>query len=146
MLKRLGVGVRHVASLARNPSFAKVEASDLRVFESICGRNYVKTTDIDSYKTDWTKAFRGDPACVLLPSCAEEVSAILAHCARRRIAVVPQAGNTGLVGGSVPLYDEVVLSIRRINKHFEFDDVSGIMSCDAGMILEELDNRISPYG
>ncbi|PIO56848.1 hypothetical protein TELCIR_21751, partial [Teladorsagia circumcincta] len=65
-----------------------------------------------------------DPACVLLPSSTEEVSAILAHCARRRIAVVPQAGNTGLVGGSVPLYDEVVLSVKSINKHFEFDEIS----------------------
>uniref|UniRef100_A0A7I5E736 D-2-hydroxyglutarate dehydrogenase, mitochondrial n=1 Tax=Haemonchus contortus TaxID=6289 RepID=A0A7I5E736_HAECO len=146
MLKTLAYNARRLATLARDPSFAKVEASDLRVFESICGSNYVKTSDIDNYKTDWTKAFKGDPPCVLLPSSTEEVSAILAHCARRRIAVVPQAGNTGLVGGSIPLHDEIVLSVKRINKHFEFDETSGILSCDAGMILELLDNRLAPYG
>ncbi|VDO83313.1 unnamed protein product [Haemonchus placei] len=146
MLKTLAYNVRRLATLARDPSFAKVETSDLRVFESICGSSNVKTSDIDNYKTDWTKAFRGDPPCVLLPSSTEEVSAVLAHCAQRRIAVVPQAGNTGLVGGSIPLHDEIVLSVKRINKHFEFDETSGILSCDAGMILELVDNRLAPHG
>ncbi|VDM83848.1 unnamed protein product [Strongylus vulgaris] len=72
-----------------------------------------------------TRDGRGNPPCVLLPSSTEEVSALLSHCSKKRIAVVPQAGNTGLVGGSVPLYDEVVLSVKRINKHFEFDENSG---------------------
>ncbi|VDO70228.1 unnamed protein product [Heligmosomoides polygyrus] len=124
MLKSVQHSVRRLASSARNPAFATVEGADIRVFESICGRDHVKTTDIGNYRTDWTKAFRGNPPCVLLPSSSEEVSAILAHCARRRIAVVPQAGNTGLVGGSVPVHDEIVLSVKRINKHFEFDETS----------------------
>ncbi|KAK6049847.1 FAD binding domain protein [Cooperia oncophora] len=143
MLKTLAHStVRRLASSSRNPSFAKVEASDLRVFEKICGQNHVKTADIDNFKTDWTKAFKGDPACVLLPSSTEEVSAILAHCARRRIAVVPQAGNTGLVGGSVPVHDEVILSVRNINKHFEFDEVSGLSECFDMSCSHLLDNSL----
>ncbi|KAL6733835.1 hypothetical protein Aduo_004448 [Ancylostoma duodenale] len=146
LLKSLRLGARRLATVARDPRFATVQDADLRIFESICGKDHVKTTEIDNYKTDWTKAFGGNPACVLLPASTEEVSAILALCSRRKIAVVPQGGNTGLVGGSVPLHDEVVLSVKRINKHFEFDETSGILDCDAGSILEELDNKLAPHG
>ncbi|KJH51379.1 FAD linked oxidase protein [Dictyocaulus viviparus] len=146
MLRTLAADVRTLTSIARNPRFATVQSSDIRVFESICGQNYVKIAEIDNYATDWTKAFKGNPACVLLPSTTDEVSAILAHCAQRNIAVVPQAGNTGLVGGAVPVYDEVVVSMKRINKHIEFDEKTGTLICDAGFILEELDNHLAPHG
>ncbi len=53
---------------------------------------------------------------MLRPKNSEEVSAILKHCSARLLAVVPQGGNTGLVGGSVPVFDEVVLSLNRMNK------------------------------
>ncbi|ETN76356.1 FAD linked oxidase protein [Necator americanus] len=146
LLKSLRFGAMGLATMARDTRFATVQDADIRKFESICGRDHVRTTEIDGYKMDWTKAFKGDPACVLLPASSEEVSAILAHCSRRKIAVVPQAGNTGLVGGSVPLYDEIVLSVKRINNHFEFDEKTGVLSCDAGFILEELDNKLASYG
>jgi len=51
---------------------------------------------------------------------------------------VPQGGNTGLVGGSVPLHDEVVLSTRKMNKIQGLDEAQGILTCDAGCILETL--------
>ncbi|VDM55683.1 unnamed protein product [Angiostrongylus costaricensis] len=151
--------------MARDPRFATIESTDIRIFESICGPNYVKTEGIDSYTTDWTKAFKGNSTCVLLPGTTEEVSALLAHCARRKIAVVLQAGNTGLVGGGVPVHDEVIISIKRIRQNFSFNENTGslffsvrnlfqvlsyglvsTLSCDAGFLLEELDNRLAPYG
>lgn len=46
-----------------------------------------------------------------------------------RLAVVPQGGNTGLVGGSVPVFDEIVLSTSLMNKIIAFDDISGIVTC-----------------
>jgi len=51
------------------------------------------------------------------------------------IAVVPQGGNTGLVGGSVPLHDEVVISTKKMNQIQELDAVQGILTCEAGCIL-----------
>lgn len=51
------------------------------------------------------------------------------------LAIVPQAGNTDLVGGSVPLHDEIVLSVNRMNKIIDFDDSIGIVRCEAGTIL-----------
>lgn len=68
----------------------------------------------------------GSSKCILFPTCDQQVSAILKHCYSRNIAVVPQSGNTSLVGGSVPVYDEVILSIRKLNQHFAFDPYSGM--------------------
>lgn len=62
---------------------------------------------------------------VLKPKTTEEVSAILRHCNERRLAVCPQGGNTGLVGGSVPVFDEIVLSTQLMNTIESIDELSG---------------------
>ena len=59
------------------------------------------------------------------------------------LAVVPQGGNTGLVGGSVPVFDEIVLSMSRMNNIRSFDQLSGVLVVDAGVILEEADNYLA---
>ncbi|WP_250290783.1 FAD-binding protein, partial [Frankia sp. CiP1_Cm_nod1] len=70
-----------------------------------------------SYETDWTGAFRGRAAAVARPATTEQVAAVLRICARHGVPVVPQGGNTGLVGGSVPAgaaAGAVLLSLRRL--------------------------------
>jgi D-2-hydroxyglutarate dehydrogenase len=67
--------------------------------------------------------YTGKSTLALKPSSTEEVSQILAYCSLRRLALVPQGGNTGLVGGSVPVFDEVVLSMGAMNKILSFDEV-----------------------
>jgi FAD/FMN-containing dehydrogenase len=62
------------------------------------------------------------------------------------LAVVPQGGNTGLVGGSVPVFDEVVLSLSRMNRILSLDAYSGIVVCEAGVILEELNAYLEERG
>jgi len=62
------------------------------------------------------------------------------------LAVVPQGGNTGLVGGSVPVFDEVVLSLSRMNRIISLDAYSGIVVCEAGVILEELNAYLEERG
>lgn len=57
------------------------------------------------------------------------MSQILAYCSLMRLPVVPQGGNTGLVGGSVPVFDELVLSLSGMNKIISIDPVS---SCSSG--------------
>ncbi|CAI2345560.1 unnamed protein product [Caenorhabditis sp. 36 PRJEB53466] len=130
----------------RNENFAKVLQSDLLAFENFLGKEGVQKDEIFKHTTDWTGQFKGPGSVVLLPKSAEEVSAILAYCSKNRIAVIPQGGNTGLVGGSIPVHDEVILSLNKINKNFHFDDTMGILQCDAGFILEELDNKLAPLG
>ena len=67
----------------------------------------------------------GESSVVVLPKTTKEVAEVLKHCNDRRLAVCPQGGNTGLVGGSVPVFDEVILSTRRMNEIISLDAVAG---------------------
>lgn len=62
------------------------------------------------------------------PKSTQEVSEVLKYCNSRRLAVCPQGGNTGLVGGSVPVFDEVVVSTELMNKIIHLDKTSGLGS------------------
>ncbi len=92
------------------------------------------------------RKYRGHGKLVLKPSTTEEVSQILKYCNDNMLAVVPQGGNTGLVGGSVPVFDEIVLSTSRMNKILEFDEVSGTLVVEAGCILEVADQFLAEKG
>jgi FAD/FMN-containing dehydrogenase len=86
---------------------------------SVVGREHV-LTDPDlraSAEVDWTGRWRGTARAVVRPGTAGEVAAVVAACVRAGVPVVPQGGNTGLVGGGVPAGVEgaVVLSTRRLS-------------------------------
>lgn len=81
--------------------------------------------DLEMYNTDWMGKYKGVSTTVLKPKTAEQVSQIMKWCYERRIGVVPQGGNTGLVGGSVPLKDELVISLANMNKVRSFNPVTG---------------------
>jgi len=83
------------------------------------------SSEIEQYNADWMGKYRGGSTTVLRPQTTEQVSKIMRHCHERRIGVVPQGGNTGLVGGSVPLKDELILSLSNMSKVRSFDPVSG---------------------
>jgi (R)-2-hydroxyglutarate---pyruvate transhydrogenase len=59
------------------------------------------------------------------------------------LAVVPLGGNTGLVGGSVPVFDEIIISMARMNNIRSFDQISGVLVVDGGVMLEKADNYVS---
>ena len=69
--------------------------------------------------------YTGRATTVLKPKTTQEVSEILKWCWHRRIGVVPQGGNTGLVGGGVPLQDELVVNLSNMRKIRSFDPISG---------------------
>jgi hypothetical protein len=81
--------------------------------------------DLAQFNDDWMGRFRGRSTTVLKPKSTHQVSQIMKWCYDKRIGVVPQGGNTGLVGGSVPIKDEVVLSLSNMNNVRSFDPVSG---------------------
>src|ERR1700727_2183349 len=70
----------------------------------IAGPEHVLTDPdlVAGYTTDWTRRFSGAARAVIRPAAAAEVAAVLLACARHGVPVVPQGGNTGLVGGGVP--------------------------------------------
>ncbi|KAI9315648.1 hypothetical protein BX666DRAFT_2048524 [Dichotomocladium elegans] len=133
----------------RNENFKKLEEEDVQYLKSIVGESgviYGNEEDLFPFNTDWMNKFRGKSQLVLKPKTTQQVSDILKYCNEKKLAVVPQGGNTGLVGGSVPVFDEIVLNLQGMNRIRGFDSVSGILTCDAGCVLEVLDNWLAEKG
>jgi FAD/FMN-containing dehydrogenase len=84
---------------------------------------------------DWTGRFRGHTPAVVRPGSSAEVAAVVRWCAANGVAIVPQGGNTGLVGGSVPLAGELVLSLARLDAIEPVDDGAGQVTAGAGATI-----------
>src|SRR5499433_4004659 len=114
-------------------------------FRAIVGDKYAVTdpADIAPYTTEERDLFHGRSPLVLRPGATEEVSAICKLASEYRIALVPQGGNTGLVGGQTPHNGEVVISMRRMDKIRDIDTASNTMTCEAGVILQVAQQRAS---
>lgn len=134
----------------RDKKFKRLSSEDVEYFNSVLSSNGVldaeKGEDLSLYNEDWMRKYRGESRIVLRPYNTEQVSRILRYCNEQCLAVVPQGGNTGLVGGSVPVFDEVVLSLSNLNKIREFDEVSGVFKCDAGVNLHNADSYLKDRG
>ncbi|MDP2325853.1 MAG: FAD-binding oxidoreductase [Gammaproteobacteria bacterium] len=96
-------------------------------------------SDLDGYLTEWRGLYRGVTPLVLLPSDTAQVAAILRLCTQHRIGVVPQGGNTGLVGGGIPHstpdHPEILLSARRLNRIRALDADNFSITAEAGCVL-----------
>jgi FAD/FMN-containing dehydrogenase len=106
-------------------------------FSDIVGEKY-DITDPQAqqgYLVEMRDLYRGRTAAVLRPGSTAEVSAILKLANETRTAVVPQGGNTGLVGGQLPYNGEVILSLTRLDKIREVDPLSNTITCEAGVTL-----------
>ena len=87
------------------------------------------------YLTEMRDLYRGRTPMVLRPGSVAEVSQILALANETGTAIVPQAGNTGLVGGQLPHHGEVLLSLNRLDRIREVDPLSNTITCEAGVTL-----------
>ena len=87
------------------------------------------------YETDWTRRFTGSALAVARPASADEIASVLRACVDAGVGVVPQGGNTGLVGGSVPRAGEVVLSSLRLSSIEDVDPDAGELTAGAGATL-----------
>src|SRR3954449_6772051 len=125
------------------PSAPPLSPDLIARFKSIVGDKYAVTdaTDIAPYITEERDLFHGHTALVLRPGSTAEVSAICKLATEHRIALVPQGGNTGLVGGQTPHNGEVVISMRRMDKIRDIDTASNTMTCEAGVILQNAQQR-----
>jgi FAD/FMN-containing dehydrogenase len=90
------------------------------------------------YETDWTRRFSGRATAIVRPADAGEVAGVLRACADHRAAVIPQGGNTGMVGGGVPRGGEVVVSLSRLTALGEVDRAAAQVSAGAGVTLAAL--------
>ncbi|MHC2436277.1 FAD-binding oxidoreductase [Bradyrhizobium sp. USDA 4451] len=110
----------------------------LEKFRAIVGAKYAVTdaADIEPYVTEERDLFHGRSQLVLRPGSTAEVAAICKLASEHRIALVPQGGNTGLVGGQTPHNGELVVSLRRLDKIRDIDVESNTMTCEAGVVLQ----------
>ncbi len=98
------------------------------------------------YTTDWTRRYRSTATCVVRPGSTAEVAEAVRACARHGAPIVPQGGNTGLVGGSVPSRGGVVLSARRLTRLDPVDTLAAQVTAGAGVTIARLDTHARPAG
>jgi FAD/FMN-containing dehydrogenase len=101
-----------------------------------------------SYETDWTRRFTGTALAVVRPGSTDEVAAVVRVCAARGVGIVPQGGNTGLVGGSVPGAggDAVVVSLTRLTRVDPVDELAAEVTVGAGVTLARLQQHAARSG
>jgi len=107
-------------------------------FTAIVGPKYAVTSpqDQEPYLVEMRDLYHGHTPVVLRPGSVAEVAAILELANETKTAIVPQGGNTGLVGGQIPHHGEVVLSLTRLDKIREVDPISNSMTVEAGVTLQ----------
>lgn len=99
-----------------------------------------------SYAVDWTGRYRGSTPVVVRPGSTEEVAEVVRRCRRHGAALVPQGGNTGMVGGGVPLAGEVVCSLRRLDTVEAVDPSAGQLTARAGVTLAGVQQAAAAAG
>lgn len=137
-------------STGREGSFGRLRDSDINQFRRIlqedAGGIVEDPGDLQRYNRDWTGQFQGQATIVLRPASEEQLKAILGYCQSRRLSVVPQGGNTGLVGGSVPVHDELIISLERLASILSHDEERGLLTVQAGCILATAEAYLAERG
>lgn len=101
---------------------------------------------VAAHAIDWTRRVRGEPLAVVRPGSTDEVAAVLAWASTHGVAVVPQGGNTGLVGGAIAPAGQVCLQLTRLDTIGEVDPSSAQLTVGAGVTLEALQRAARAAG
>lgn len=121
---------------------AMSDTRHLARFAEIVGERNVLTSpgDMAPYLREWRDLYQGETPMVLRPGTREEVAAILAHADANGLKIIPQGGNTGLVGGQIPCdrEREIVVSLARLNRIRAVDAEGFAMTVEAGCTLQAI--------
>jgi FAD/FMN-containing dehydrogenase len=120
------------------PQAKTLDPALLARFAAIVGDKYA-ITDAQAqapYLIELRGLWQGHTPVVLRPASVEEVSKILKLANDSATPIVPQGGNTGLVGGQIPLHNEIVLTLNRLDRIREVDPTSNTLTCEAGVTLQ----------
>ncbi len=120
----------------------------LEALATAVGSGHVVTdaSMLASYETDWTGRFTGRALAAVRPRDTAQVAAVVRACADAGQPICIQGGNTGLVGGSVPVDGSIVLSLARLDAIGEVDTVAGQVTVGAGVTLARLQQHVRPLG
>lgn len=103
---------------------------------------------MQAYLSDWRNAYRGRAALVVRPASSDEVAAVVRACHQAGVALVPQGGNTGLCGGSIPddSGHQVVLSLTRLTRIRDVDAGNETITVEAGVVLQQVQEAAAAVG
>jgi FAD/FMN-containing dehydrogenase len=121
----------------------------LAALEAAVGPSHVLASgDLSAWELDWRKRWRGRALAVVRPADAAQVAAVVKACAAHATSLVPQGGNTGLVGGGVPddSGTQVVLSLARLNRIRTIDAANMTITVEAGCVLEAVQQAAAAEG
>ena len=122
----------------------------IQTLRDALGPSHVLTADEDraAYETDWRRRWHGRALAVVRPGSADEAAKVLRACAAHGVSVVPQGGNTGLVGGGVPdgSGGQILLSTRRMNAVREIDTDNLTITVEAGCVLQQVQEAAAARG
>ena len=100
-------------------------------------KGVVNEADAAPFLSEWRSRWPGKAAMIVAPASTEEVAAVVKICAEHNVAITPQGGNTGLVGGQIPFGHEILLSLKRMRRIREIEPLNNTMTVDAGVTLAE---------
>jgi FAD/FMN-containing dehydrogenase len=122
----------------------------LRELREIVGDRGMLTdaSDTAAYAEDWRRLYQGRTPAVIRPAGTAELAAVVSACAAARVALVPQGGNTSMVGGATPSADgsELVLSLSRMNRIRAIDPVDLTLTLEAGVTLKAAQTAAAEAG
>ena len=122
----------------------------ITAFHTVVGDAGIITnaSDMAPYLNDWRGNYTGAALAIVRPTNTDQVAAIVKLCAETNTAVVPQGGNTGLVGGGIPdtSGNAIILSLRRMNRIREIDLTNSAITVDAGCILQTIQEAAAEHG
>ena len=102
--------------------------------------------EIAPHLEEWRSKYKGHTPLLLKPATTAQVSAVLGICQESGTRIVTQGGNTGLVGGQIPLHGEVLLSTKRLNRARSLDESGMTMTVEAGVTLSEVQRLADSKG
>ena len=110
--------------------------------------NVLTDGDLSAWELDWRRRWRGKALAVVRPGSTGEVAAVVRACAAARVSIVPQGGNTGLVGGGVPdgSGTQVLLSLQRLNRIRTIDEANLTLVAEAGCVLQAVQHAARECG
>ncbi|MFL5254121.1 MAG: FAD-binding oxidoreductase [Rhodopila sp.] len=122
------------------PDLALPATTLLDAIRAVVGDRGLLTDGIDTaaYAEDWRRLYQGRTAAVVRPGSTQELAGVVRLCAAEGTPIVPQGGNTSMVGGAVPNEDgsEIVVSLARLNRIRELDPADMTMTIEAGVTLK----------
>lgn len=120
-------------------SFSKMNWNDFPLEKQ---KISTKESDLAIYGKDWTHQYKIKAKAVVFPSSTQDVQKVILWARKNKISLVPSGGRTGLSGGACATKNEVVVSMGKMNQITHWDPISQIVTCESGVITEELQNFV----